>query len=131
MIKRLCCISLPILAIFLIFIELVSNSQIMFDGKASGGLKAARTRQCVSISIRRTTQHSNIRCGFVNCSNYSHDFPDISAGASMVFKNKPALVRASIFWVMTCRFAPNFSRQKSLSAFWVLVLPVTGRQGQK
>jgi hypothetical protein len=36
----------------------------MFESKASRGLKTERTRQYVSISIRGTTQLSDIRWGF-------------------------------------------------------------------
>ena len=42
-------------------LELDSKPQIMFEGKASRGLKAERTRQYVSISIRGTTQHADMR----------------------------------------------------------------------
>jgi hypothetical protein len=44
--------------------EVVSKPQIMFESKTSRGLKTERTRQYVSISIRGTTQLSDIRWGF-------------------------------------------------------------------
>jgi hypothetical protein len=43
---------------------MVSKPQIMFESKASRGLKTERTRQYVSISIHGTTQLSDIRWGF-------------------------------------------------------------------
>jgi hypothetical protein len=42
----------------------VSKPQIRFKGKASRELKTERTRKYVSISIRGTTQLSDIRWGF-------------------------------------------------------------------
>jgi hypothetical protein len=45
-------------------LEVVSKPQIMFESKASRGLKTERTRQYVSISICGTTQLSDIRWGF-------------------------------------------------------------------
>ena len=43
---------------------MVLETQIMFESKAFRGLKTERTRQYVSISIRGTTQLSDIRWGF-------------------------------------------------------------------
>jgi hypothetical protein len=48
----------------LIFPEMVSKPQIMFESKACGGLKTERTRKYVNISIRGTTQLPDIRWGF-------------------------------------------------------------------
>jgi len=42
-------------------LEVVAKPQIMFESKASRGLKAERTRKYVSISIRGTTPLSDIR----------------------------------------------------------------------
>ena len=47
-----------------LIVEVVSKPQIMFESKASRGLKTERTRQYVSISICGTTQLSDIRWGF-------------------------------------------------------------------
>ena len=38
-------------------LEVVSKPQIMFESKASRGLKTERTREYVSISIRGTIRH--------------------------------------------------------------------------
>ena len=43
---------------------MVLKPQIMFESKASRVLKTERTRKYVSISIRGTTQLSDIRWGF-------------------------------------------------------------------
>ena len=51
------------------YIEVASKPQIMFESKASRELKTERTRQYVSISIRGTTQLSDIRWGFKTTSN--------------------------------------------------------------
>ena len=50
-------------------VEVVSKAQIMFESMASRGLKTERTRQYVSISIRGTTQLSDIKWGFETTSN--------------------------------------------------------------
>jgi hypothetical protein len=48
----------------LVYVEVVSKLQIMFESKASRGLKTERTRKYVSISIRGATQLSDIRWAF-------------------------------------------------------------------
>jgi hypothetical protein len=48
--------------------EVVEKPQIMFESKASHGLKTERTCEYVSISIRGTTQLSDIRWGFATTS---------------------------------------------------------------
>jgi hypothetical protein len=45
-------------------LEVASKRQIMFESKASRELKTERTRKYVSISIRGTTQLSDIRWHF-------------------------------------------------------------------
>ena len=54
-------------------LEVVLKRQIMFESKASCELKTERTRKYVSISIRGTTQLSDIRWGFKTTSNHLND----------------------------------------------------------
>jgi hypothetical protein len=51
-------------------VEVVSKPQIMFESKASLKLKTEHTRKYVSISIRGTTQLSDIRWDFGTTSNH-------------------------------------------------------------
>ena len=53
--------------------EVVSKPQIRFEGKASHGLKTARTRKYVSISIRGATQPLGLRWGFETTSKKGSD----------------------------------------------------------
>jgi hypothetical protein len=51
---------------------MVSKAQIRFKGKASRALEAERTRKCVSISMRGTTQPLGLRWGFETTSKIWH-----------------------------------------------------------
>ena len=50
--------------VFFVWPEVATEYQIVFESKAFRELKAERTRQYVSISIRGTTQLSDIRWGY-------------------------------------------------------------------